>query len=945
MPQPITTHQERRQPSTPRYPAHAALTAAHGTSGAIVGTTDTQTLTNKTLSNPLITGSANLNGATLNNGGTLLVDEITPTLPATVTITGNGATPDCSGNYSQNGTFLNDRPVFANGGYTLYLNGATWRILQTGNNSHRWDNGSDALSGATFSPGGTSTGNPTCGTFSATLDITATHFYGNGAGLTNVTGTDATKLPLAGGTMSGNIDMADSNITGINVLHCGTGGAIQVMSTLSMSGNTLNMRDGSGSLGGTLNMDGGNIWNVTGIFTDNGSTAYADSTKLPLAGGTMSGSIDMGAQDISNVGTLTANVITVGSLAQVSALSILGGGNGFDSAGNITANTVTATTFAGDGSALTGISDLPLAGGTMSGNIDMGGGTIVNTSQITLTSGATISPNTSSASLNIGGVSGITINFVGSPNVNMNNGGGSGGGTLSMDGGSIWNVTGIFTDNGSTAYATADPTKLPLAGGTMSGNIDMGDQSITNLNQLTLASGGTVTLSGGGSIDSSSNIICTTIAGDGSALTGLTEGQVSNLTTHLAAKAPLASPTFTGTVTTAAVSIGDASNIVLGTSTGTKIGTGTTQKIGFFNSTPVVQQSGNLITGLSNLGLLVSGSITEANVTNLTTDLAAKAPLASPTFTGTVTTAAVSIGDASNIALGTTTGTKIGTGTTQKIGFFNSTPVVQQTGNLITGLSNLGLLVSGSIAESDVTSLTSDLALKAPLASPTFTGTVTTAAVSIGDASNIVLGTSTGTKIGTGTTQKIGFFNSTPVVQQTGNLITGLSNLGLLVSGSIAESDVTSLTSDLALKAPLASPTFTGTVTTGTLNAGTFSATNFINERSATFDGNGAAVLAGSKVRLRIPIAGTIQKATMFGDVSGSAVLGIAKVAYSSYTGTGSGSSIVASAAPTITSATKSQDTTLTGWTTSVAANDILEFSVTSCSSITQLTISLEIKN
>ena len=41
------------------------------------------------------------------------------------------------------------------------------------------------------------------------------------------------------------------------------------------------------------------------------------------------------------------------------------------------------------------------------------------------------------------------------------------------------------------------------------------------------------------------------------------------------------------------------------------------------------------------------------------------------------------------------------------------------------------------------------------------------ASISIADASNIALGTTTGTKIGTATTQKIGFFGVTPVVQQT----------------------------------------------------------------------------------------------------------------------------------------------------------------------------------
>jgi len=39
------------------------------------------------------------------------------------------------------------------------------------------------------------------------------------------------------------------------------------------------------------------------------------------------------------------------------------------------------------------------------------------------------------------------------------------------------------------------------------------------------------------------------------------------------------------------LTIADANDIAVGTTTGTKIGTGTTQKIGFFNATPVVQQA------------------------------------------------------------------------------------------------------------------------------------------------------------------------------------------------------------------------------------------------------------------------------------------------------------------------------------------------------------------
>jgi hypothetical protein len=50
-------------------------------------------------------------------------------------------------------------------------------------------------------------------------------------------------------------------------------------------------------------------------------------------------------------------------------------------------------------------------------------------------------------------------------------------------------------------------------------------------------------------------------------------------------------------VSTDDVEVGDdlvmteASNVIVGTSTGTKIGTATTQKLGFFNATPVAQQA------------------------------------------------------------------------------------------------------------------------------------------------------------------------------------------------------------------------------------------------------------------------------------------------------------------------------------------------------------------
>jgi hypothetical protein len=63
--------------------------------------------------------------------------------------------------------------------------------------------------------------------------------------------------------------------------------------------------------------------------------------------------------------------------------------------------------------------------------------------------------------------------------------------------------------------------------------------------------------------------------------------------------------------------------------------------------------------------------------------------------------------------------------------------------------------------------------------------------VTIDDAKNFIFNATTGTKIGTATTQKLGFFNATPVVQQTGAINTALSTLGLVTSGTLASSALT----------------------------------------------------------------------------------------------------------------------------------------------------------
>lgn len=108
-----------------------------------------------------------------------------------------------------------------------------------------------------------------------------------------------------------------------------------------------------------------------------------------------------------------------------------------------------------------------------------------------------------------------------------------------------------------------------------------------------------------------------------------------------------------------------------------------------------------------------------------------------------------------------------------------------------------------------------------------------------------------------------------------------------------------------------------------------------------TIDGIGASLTAGKKGAIEIPFNCTINRWTITADQVGSVQIDINKSTYSGYPTT---TSITASATPAISSAQKAQSSTLTGWTTSISAGDILEFEVDGTpSAITLATISLKV--
>lgn len=109
-----------------------------------------------------------------------------------------------------------------------------------------------------------------------------------------------------------------------------------------------------------------------------------------------------------------------------------------------------------------------------------------------------------------------------------------------------------------------------------------------------------------------------------------------------------------------------------------------------------------------------------------------------------------------------------------------------------------------------------------------------------------------------------------------------------------------------------------------------------------TIDGGGAAITTGVKGYKSFPVAGVITGVRMLADQVGSAVVDIWKDTYANYPPTVA-DTITAAAKPTIAAANKSEDTTLTGWTTAVAAGDVFGFNVDSAATITRLTLELTI--
>jgi hypothetical protein len=108
-------------------------------------------------------------------------------------------------------------------------------------------------------------------------------------------------------------------------------------------------------------------------------------------------------------------------------------------------------------------------------------------------------------------------------------------------------------------------------------------------------------------------------------------------------------------------------------------------------------------------------------------------------------------------------------------------------------------------------------------------------------------------------------------------------------------------------------------------------------------DGGGITVATGQKGHVVMAFAGEILEVTLLADQSGSIVIDIWKDTYASFPPTVA-DTITAAAKPTLANQQKYQDATLTGWTKTFAAGDILAFNVDSATTVQRVTLSLKIQ-
>ena len=503
-----------------------------------------------------------------------------------------------------------------------------------------------------------------------------------------------------------------------------------------------------------------------------GTLTTAISGKVAKSGDTMSGVLNMGTNKITSVGTATtdydaANKFYVDSrvtdsvanhraltsgvhgIADTAALALTADVNSaLDLKANIASPTFTGTVILPVGTVTSGM----IADGTIV-DADINGGAAIAQSKISgLTASLDLKANLASPTFT-GTVGGVTKSMVGLANVDNTTDAGKPISTATQTALDLKANLASPTFTGTVTLPAGTVTSGMIADGAVA-TADIADAAVTTakildanvttakINDSAVTSGKIAALAvtegklADGAVTSGKIADGTVVDADVSAVAAIAQSKISGLTSDLALKAPLASPTFTGTVT-----------LPVGTVTSGMIADGT----------------------IVDADVSATAAIATSKISGLDTALAAKlasttaastyAPLASPALTGTPTAPTATAGTATTQVATTAF---VGTAVSNLVA---SSPAALDTLNeLATALGN---------DASFSTTITNALAAKAPLASPALTGTATAVNLTVTGTSNM---SANGVQFSDGTQTKEGVpsrTTTTTTVSGAYNLSTG----------------------------------------------------------------------------------------------------------------------------------------------------------------------------
>lgn len=127
-----------------------------------------------------------------------------------------------------------------------------------------------------------------------------------------------------------------------------------------------------------------------------------------------------------------------------------------------------------------------------------------------------------------------------------------------------------------------------------------------------------------------------------------------------------------------------------------------------------------------------------------------------------------------------------------------------------------------------------------------------------------------------------------------------------------------------------------------TVSGGTPAWSGLVSSVGAILDGGGSDIPANTIVYVRVPFACTINEFTVLADQSGSITVKVYKDTYANYPPNASDD--ISNGGLALSSVVKNTDTTLSGWTTSIAAGDVIAFTnTTAATTITSATCQLKV--